>query len=518
MSNSVLLVKEMYQADNLAVQIGGASLDLMEQAGQAVADAICARLPTKVEQPRKALILAGPGNNGGDGFVVARHLAAAGWAVDVALLGDRQALSGDAQVMADQWDGSVAPLSSSLIKDQDCIVDALFGAGLSRALDGVAAQVVRLAKDSGAYRVAIDVPSGIDGDSGQPLGDCFAADLTVTFFRKKPAHLLMPGRMLCGEVVVADIGIPDTVLAQIKPNLWENSPDLWSARWPWPRMDGHKYSRGHSLILSGPMASVGAASLAAMASLRIGSGLASIACPADATAVLAAKHLAVMVKPYDDADDFSAIVADRRKNAVLAGPGNGVTAALRDRVLHVLSTAQGFPTTRALVLDADALTVFSDDPDTLFAAIAAAGQAVSVVLTPHDGEFARLFPDLVGHNMNKIARCRAAVRRSQAVVLLKGADTVIAAPDGRCIISVNAPPDLATAGAGDVLAGLITGLLAQGMTAFEAAAAAAWVHGEAARGFGSGLIADDLPQLIPGILRLLRAGFYGDADNANCTL
>jgi NAD(P)H-hydrate epimerase len=314
------------------------------------------------------------------------------------------------------------------------------------------------------------------------LGCAPDALATVTFFRKKPGHLLLPGRQKCGEVVVADIGIPAAVLAEITPAAAENGPALWRHVFPWPRVDGHKYARGHVVVVGGAVMT-GAARLAARAARRVGAGLATIAAPAEALAVYRAGDAGTIVTALDD---YPSLLADARKNAVVLGPGGGTGSAMRERVLATLRAG------KATVLDADALTSFAEAPDLLFQALNA-----NAVLTPHDGEFSRLFGTVPG---SRLVRARHAAAHSGAVVLLKGADTVIAHPDGRAVINANAPPGLATAGSGDVLAGLIGGLLAAGMAGFDAAACAAWLHGAAAAAFGPGLIAEDLAEELPKVL------------------
>jgi NAD(P)H-hydrate epimerase len=487
MTDEVLTVAQMAAADRAAAAQGVPTLDLMEQAGRAVADAICARWT-----PRPIAVLCGPGNNGGDGFVAARHLNARGWDVWVETMTDIAALKGDAAEMARRWNGETIRIAESN-RMADLFVDALFGAGLSRPLEGEAR---RLALASAKYKdriIAIDVPSGVHGDTGLPLGDAaFDAGLTVTFFRRKPAHLLLPGRALCGEIVVADIGIPESVLAGIKPSLFENGPALWS--YPWPKADGHKYARGHCVVVSGPAHATGAARLAARGALRIGAGLVSVASPTDAVAVNAAALTAIMVKPFAGPNGLKDLLSDARLNAVVIGPGCGVGPQTQDLVGVALAS------NARVVLDADALTSFAAKPAILFAL-----PRQPAVLTPHQGEFERLFPGLLGRSAGKVEAVRAAAATAKCVVLLKGADTVIAAPDGRAAINANAPPTLATAGSGDVLAGFIGGLLAQGVEPFEAAAMAAWLHGEAANLFGLGLIAEDLPGQLPAILKDLQS-------------
>jgi NAD(P)H-hydrate epimerase len=490
MSAEILTVAEMYEADRYAVAHGVPSLVLMENAGRAVADAIALRWP-----PRAVAVLCGPGNNGGDGFVAARHLKEHGWDVRCALLGDVGALKGDAAEMAKRWNGPILRLAPGVLDKAELVVDALFGAGLARPLDGIAKEIVEALNAANVPVIAVDVPSGLHGDLGRPLegGVCVDADLTVTFFRKKPAHALAPGRFLCGEIVVADIGTPAAAIEPVRPSLFENGPALWGANYPWPRNDGQKYKRGHTLVVSGPAHATGAARMAARAALRVGSGLVSVASPEDAVSVNAGTLTAIMVKPFAGAGGLSALLRDTRLNAVVIGPGCGTGPATRDLVAAVLASPA------AAVIDADALTVFHDDPHALFLLL-----REPAVLTPHEGEFERIFPGLLARSATRIEAVRAAAAAAKCTVLLKGPDTAIASPDGRVAVNTNAPPTLATAGAGDVLAGLIAGLMAQGLDSYNAAAAAAWLHGEAAQRFGPGLIAEDLPELLPAILAALK--------------
>ncbi|HXP72846.1 MAG TPA: NAD(P)H-hydrate dehydratase [Stellaceae bacterium] len=480
---ALLSPEEMSRADAFAVASGRGTDVLMAAAGEAVAAAIVARW-----SPRKTLVACGPGNNGGDGFVVARSLREAGWPVRAALAGERASLKGAAAHHAARWTGAIAALSPTEIGDAELAVDAIFGAGLARPVTGAAAEMLTAVAARGIPVVAIDVPSGVDGATGAVRGVAAAADLTVTFFRKKPGHLLLPGRRLCGATVVADIGIPAAALDEIAPATHENGPVLWLDRYPWPKLEDHKYRRGHALVAGGEHMT-GAARLAARAAGRMGAGLVTLAAPHAVWPVYAGALTSVIVRGIGGIEDFRALLDDVRRNVILLGPGGGTTLALRETVLAALATR------RAVVLDADALTVFSDAPAALLGAIAG-----PTVLTPHEGEFARIF-SLTG---DKLARSRAAAAASRAVVVLKGPDTVIAAPDGRAIVNANAPADLASGGTGDVLAGMITGLLAQGMDAFAAAAAAVWLHGEAGQAVGPGLVAEDLLAVLPGVLRGLK--------------
>lgn len=485
MPDTVLLsVKEMYQADAAAVAAGAVSIGLMEAAGRAIFDQIQQRW-----QQRPVAVLAGPGNNGGDGFVVARLLAEAGWPVRVGLLGNKEKLNGDAAINAVRWQGETRELGLSILDGDPLLIDALFGAGLTRPLDEAALKIIEAVNDKSLDCLAVDIPSGVHGDSGDILGDAPKAAVTVTFFRPKPGHFLMPGLERCGELVVADIGIAEKVLDDINPQTFLNGPGLWLNRFPWPDTQDHKYSRGHAVVLGGEEMT-GAARLAAMGARRTGAGLVTIASPPEAFDIYAAEEPGTLVKPVGDDNAFAALMADERKIAILAGPGLGVSEDTRERVLAALKTK------KAVVIDADGLSAFADTPKTLFGAISG-----RCLMTPHEGEFKRLFNE----EGDKVSRVRAAADKSGAVVLLKGPDTVIAEPDGRACINSTGTPDLATAGSGDVLAGMALGLMTQGMAPFEAGCAAAWMHGRLAEKIGSGLISEDLPGLIPEILKELKA-------------
>jgi hydroxyethylthiazole kinase-like uncharacterized protein yjeF len=479
-AREIMTVAEMTAADRAAAEAGAPTTVLMERAGRAVADVIrqrYARCPT--------VIWCGPGDNGGDGYVVARHLRRRGWPVRVEALSPPA--SPAARWAASRWKGETGPLVSEP-GSASLYVDCLFGAGLSRPLEGEADRVARTL--SGVARiVAVDVPSGIVGDTGRPLGErALKAQLTVTFHRRKPAHVLADGRAACGEVVVADIGLEETG----RGGLFENDPALWGERFPWPATDAHKHARGRLMVVSGEAWNTGAARLAARAGLRIGAGVVTVLSPPNALAVNAAHLEAVMLAPFES--EFELQTRAETADAVVIGPAAGVgEATLR----HVFALARNGA---ALVVDADALTSFAQDPAALFATLDR-----DDVLTPHPGEFERIFPGLLAASPERITAAREAARRAGAVVLLKGPDSVVAAPDGRAAVNLNGTPWLATAGSGDVLAGFIAGLIAQGMESFEAACAGAWIHAEAGAAHGPGLIAEDLPDLAPGVLRRLFA-------------
>ncbi|HEX6859208.1 MAG TPA: NAD(P)H-hydrate dehydratase [Caulobacteraceae bacterium] len=478
MPREILTCAETAAADRAAIKAGTPGTVLMERAGKAVAGAILQRF---ARQP--VVVLCGPGNNGGDGYVVAAELREHGWTVEVEALADPA--TDDAKWAAERWGEAVAPLSPQL-RAGVLYIDGLFGAGLSRPLEGVPLALARQSAE--AKIVAIDVPSGLAGDTGAPLdGASFEAALTVTFHRRKPAHLLEPGRSLCGEVVVADIG-----LGAVETTLWENEPSLWAHRFPWPASDTHKHARGRLIVVSGEATRTGAARLAARAGLRIGAGLVTVLSPPGALAENAAHLEAVMLRPFETDVELASAADD--VGAAVIGPAAGVGPATRANLLALARTGA------AMVVDADALTTFRERPADLFSALDR-----DDVLTPHPGEFERLFPGLLKASPHRIAAAREAAKGAGAIVLLKGPDTVIAAPDGRTAVNVNGSPWLATAGSGDVLAGFIGGLLAQNMDTFEAACAAAWIHAECAALHGPGLTAEDLPNLSSQVLARLYA-------------
>lgn len=464
--DELLTPAEMARADAAAIAGGTAGLTLMEAAGRAVARAVMRRF-----RPVRTLVLAGPGNNGGDGYVAARLLDQAGWPVSVAVLAAPRAGS-DAAAVAARWRGPVVPFERAEAARAGLVIDAVFGAGLSRPVDAALAEILGAVT---APLVAVDVPSGLDGGTGAVRGFAARAALTVTFFRLKPGHLLLPGRDLCGEVVLADIGLPAGVLAGIAPRIFRNSPGLW--RIPQPGMTAHKYARGHVAVVAGA-GMTGAARLVAGAARRVGAGLLTVLAPDAATAaVLRAGDPGVMVSE----DGAAALLADARIGIWVVGPGLPPDAATAGLLRQVVAAG------RLVVADAGALRAAAGN---------AAALAGTAVLTPHAGEFASVFGP---PGEDRLAAARDAARLTGAVVVLKGADSIIAAPDGRAAINANAPPWLASGGTGDVLAGMVAGLLAQGMPPFEGACAACFLHGEAASAIGPGLLAEDIAPRLPAI-------------------
>jgi hydroxyethylthiazole kinase-like uncharacterized protein yjeF len=500
MSNELLSPAEMGEADRLAIAAGPLTgIDLMRNAGAAVVSVVLARYPAA----RRVHVLCGPGNNGGDGYIVARLLHDSGADVSVWASASPRAGS-DAALAALECPVKSRPLSEFAVEAGSIAVDALYGAGLSKPLSGDAARAVDVVTEHNLPVVAVDLPSGLSGESGNILGRAFQAGITVTFARKKPGHLLLPGRERCGEIVLADIGIGDGIIAQLGPQTFENTSALWLGDFPVPAIDAHKYRRGHIGVFSGGPSATGAARLSALAAARSGAGAVTVLSPANALQVNAAHLTSIMLREADTIADVQEFTSQRRPSAFVLGPGFGVGEKTRDFALAVLATEQRQDgRVDGLVLDADGITSFRDAPTALFEA-ARRPNAPALVMTPHEGEFGRLFPDIAGdESLSKLAKTRSAAERANAVIVYKGADTVIAAPDGRAAINSNGAPWLATAGSGDVLSGMAAGLLAQAMPPFEAACAAVWIHAEAGSRSGPGLIAEDLPLALVPVLREL---------------
>lgn len=498
----VLTTDQMARADRLTIEGGLPAMTLMENAALALAKATS--LILQRTSGRRVLVLCGPGNNGGDGFVAASLLRSQRYKVRVASLAPLEELRGPAARAAAAWPGAVTPALECEFEGADLVVDALFGTGLARDLDADACDLVRRLnrwrRASGQNVVSVDIPSGVDGTTGAVRGAAVEADATVTFFRVKTGHLLLPGRLHCGALACAHIGIRPSALATLDVSTFINAPALWRSDLPLPQIEGHKYSRGHALVVSGGASFTGAARLSAAAALRAGAGLVTLASPSDALTVNASALTSVMVRPADGARGLAAVLTDERKNAVALGPGLGVSEESCAKVETALAP-QAYR--RAAVLDADALSSFAHDPERLWRATRAAPGPV--VMTPHAGEFARLFAccENDGACRSKLDKARAAARASGAVVVYKGPDTVVAAPDGRASILPFATPWLATAGSGDALTGIIAGLLAQRMEGFLAASCAVWMHARAAEIHGPGLIADDIIASLPHVWREL---------------
>ncbi len=533
--SKLLSAEQMRGIEAAAIDSGRVTgLELMERAGTGVVAAIAAAWPERARAPGRAVVICGPGNNGGDGFVVARLLKAQGWHVQVHLFGHPDKLPPDARANCDRWMEAdvIHPFEEAPRRAEaaDLFVDALFGTGLARPLEGDLLDWVRACREDpemAARTVAVDMPSGLCSDSGRmlaPESETVVAGLTVSFHAEKLGHRLALGPARCGRVVVADIGLDHTEDAVQVQLAGRPAPDVLAKC---PR--DHKYDHGHALVLTGGAGATGAARLAARAALRIGAGLVTLGVPPAAQLEVAAQVTAIMLRRVADADGLTEVLEDPRFNALCLGPGLGperaralvpvVLGAARPGLCAGASTGevpgQARDGKRGAVLDADALTAFAEDPDALFALT----HGTQAVLTPHAGEFGRLFPDIAerlsaapegGPAYSKVDAARAAADRAGCVVLFKGPDTVVAAPGGRCAVNSahydRSAPWLATAGAGDVLSGLIAGLMARGLTPMTAATTGSWLHVEAALHGGAGLIAEDLPEILPRVLSGLEAG------------
>lgn len=474
-------------ADRAALDQGRSGEELMENAGRAVADLIC-----EIYKPVPVIVVSGTGNNGGDGFIVARLLKDRGWDITLSVLGDKNQVQGDAVVALQKWEKAhrhATLFDKSQLVGQGLIVDAIYGTGLSRKLDGNSKDAVESINNSDVPVISIDIPSGINASTGEVMGSAIRATHTVTFVRPKLGHVLLPGKTYTGGLHVFDIGISGS---NVRPDYFLNSPALWRDSFFLPTPESNKYTRGHTLVIGAPIGTTGATKLAAHGALRSGSGLVSVVCTPETLPVYASALTAVMTKTASDMKQLSQLIEDEKTTAILLGPGCGDNETTRQQTLEILSHEK--PT----VLDADALSTFKDAPKNLFSAIS--GMAV---LTPHEGEFRRLFHEKGLFEGLKHERARDAAEASGAVVVYKGNDTVVAAPDGRIAINAEAPVWLATAGSGDVLAGIIAGLLAQGMPGFEAACAGVWLHSKAAADFGPGLIAEDIATALPAVYRQL---------------
>ncbi len=488
----VLLTTEKARAlDTEAIRLGVSGENLMAAAGRAVATTVADYIGTPLEAGGTVIVLCGPGNNGGDGFVAARHLEEWGYPISLRCSVLPSKLKGDAKLAANKWHGPVETMSDAGFKEAAAIVDCLFGVGLNKPIEGTLVRIIESANDAGTFVLAVDVPSGLSADTGLPLGPCIEAGATITFNFKKVGHTIVPGRYLSGgntNIVVSDIGAPDKAFSAINPMEFENIPDFWGSNFPFSGPQTHKYERGHMLVLGGKEPTLGASRLASLAGLRVGAGLVTLAAPSETYPVQASALMDVMVRRFDSTFGFMGIVNDPRIKAVLVGPGAGRGEKTVDLVKQVGAKQ------KHLVLDADALASLVGRSEVIHEL-----KSPEIVLTPHEGEFAKLFPDF-DFNADRLEAVRNAAKSTNTVVVLKGVSTVVAAPDGRVSIATNAPSWLSVGGTGDVLSGMICGLMTQGMPAFEAASAGVWIHGEAGLAAGRGLIASDLLDVIPRVL------------------
>jgi ADP-dependent NAD(P)H-hydrate dehydratase / NAD(P)H-hydrate epimerase len=485
MAFEILNNQQMAEADSLVIESGVSGFDLMKRAGEGVADFIHIYYPG-----RNVLVLCGSGNNGGDGFIAAKKLQNGGHNVRLACLAPKDKLKNDALRAAQQWDGEIFPFENLTIDSGELIVDAVFGTGLVRDFIPPVKEIFEQIKNLNSDVVAVDIPSGVNGSTGESLSLTPHARHTITFCRRKIGHVLLPGREFSGTVHVVDIGIPDEVVEQVGSTATENRPHLWRSSLRRKTASCHKYDYGHAILYGGPRMT-GAACMSAYAALRTGAGVCTIVANPDTADIYRHYMPNIMYEPIEALKDFDTHLADGRRNAVLMGPGAGQEnrADLKRLIESVCKRRD-----RKIVLDADALTVFADNPEVLYRMLR---NRENVVLTPHEGEFAKIFPGIQG---TKIERAEQASVLTNATIVLKGFESVIAAPGRKSVVNTYSSPYLATAGSGDVLAGIIVGFIAQNVPVFESSCAAVWLHSEAARAFGPGLVATDIIELIPAII------------------
>ena len=487
MTQYILSSNEMRLVDQLTIKKGVPSLDLMENAGEAVFKNI------EINKQSKILILCGPGNNGGDGFVAARLLLEKGVDVEVFLDSSIKNLSKDCSSKKEIYYGKILTDIPNEFKDYSLIIDGLFGSGLSRELDGYALKLIKSVNNLSIPIYAIDIPSGINADTSLVYGDAFKCQKTITFFNKKKCHYLYPGKEYCGEIIVEDIGIKKTVFKKIKPMIKKNSPELWVDEYPFPKAIDHKYSRGMVLINVGPIHQTGAARLAGRSAMRVGAGAVKLVCDINAAAVLEPQISVELISVIKNKNDFQSLLKDKKISSVLVGPGNGISDETKARTLLALAFVDN------VVIDADAITSFESNPKELFI-----DTYHHTILTPHEGEFFRLFGEKINRIEDKVLRTLEAAKLAGSIIVLKGSDTIIASPKGEVVINSSEAPYLATAGSGDVLAGIISSLVGKNkMTAFNAACAGTWIHSQLGELLGPGLIADDLIDNIPLVIKKL---------------
>ncbi len=473
----ILTAEQICKASALTIEAGTTAKELMHSFGHEVTDLI-----RSLYKRQPVLILAGPGKNGSDGLVIANHILEQRWPVRVCFIGNVDELSTEAKAAYEKYPWEILSLSELGQIEEDLIIDSLFGSGLNREIASPLSDLIHDLNQSSKQIISLDIPSGIGSESGQILGMAFKATHTISFLRPKFGHLLFPGKAHCGQLHLINSGILEATVSALRVKYWQNEPFYWRSLFPRPKTSDHKYSRGHALIFGGDRMT-GAARLTARAARRTGAGLVTIASHDQVRSVYQ-YDTGVIVDSWENWDK---LLNDPRIGTVAIGPG-AETTMLKSYVISLCKYK------KRMVLDADVLTAFSNERDFLFQNIQS-----NSVLTPHEGEFRKLFPELIDAPIGRVQQALEAAKQSRSIVVFKGNQTVIAAPDGRAFFNNGAPPTLATAGTGDVLTGIITGLLAQGVPAFEASAMAVWIHGEAAKQFGAGLIAEDLPDLLPSV-------------------
>jgi len=487
----ILTNEEMAEADQMTIASGVPSIELMENAGKAVFNNI------PIKNIDRVLLLIGPGNNGGDGFVVARLLIEIGISVDIFFYNNGK-ISNDCKINKDKIDSQSFISEIRNYSSYSYVIDALFGTGFTRKIPSQLEKIFSIVKKNKIPVYAIDIPSGINGNSSIVNGDCLECVKTITFFNKKKCHYLYPGKNFCGEVIVEDIGIKTDVFKEMMPKIRNNNPELWIKEFPFPSSFDHKYSRGLLIINCGPIYKTGAARLAGRSAMRVGAGAVKLICDDEAAKVLEPQISVELISVVKEKNEIQQIFKDRKVSSILVGPGNGVNDETKSRTLLALAFV------KHVVIDADAITCFEKNPKELFV-----DTYPHTILTPHEGEFRRLFGDEIASIEDKVVKTVEASKLAGSIVVLKGADTIIANPEGQAVINSSEAPYLATAGSGDVLAGIIASLVGDNkMSAFNAACAGTWIHSKLGELIGAGLIAEDLIDNIPLIIKKLQIHDY----------
>ncbi|MDX1950377.1 MAG: NAD(P)H-hydrate dehydratase [Rickettsiales bacterium] len=486
------------KADSEAERFGISNFTLMCNAGEKSADLVDKILDYK-KKGDAVYILCGVGNNGGDGYITARILKERGYDIRLSNIGDLRKVSEltlQAMDFAVSSGIEIEEFDEDYLEQADLIIDAIFGIGLKRDITGDIAEIIEkinYAKNSQKNKFlvfSLDVPSGVCSNTGEVRNIAIQADYTISYQTPKIGCYLLPAKNYVGKIEVADIGIPDEAFSEIYNPYFINSTDLWLDKFPFPKLESHKYHKGHIVIDGGEEDFTGASRMASIASMRVGAGLATICADEKSLPIYATSMLSVMVKRLKEIEDLEKYIKLKKVNSAVLGCGSGFDILAPLRVYHCLEEKL------ACVIDADVFSIFQEKPKEFIKALKKNKKSV---LTPHEGEFKRVF----NVDGSKIERASKAAKLCDNVIVLKGNDTIIASPDGRIAVNNNAPTWLATAGSGDVLAGIIGGLLAQNMPSFEAACAGVWIHSECANILGQGLISEDLIDAIPLVLQSL---------------
>jgi len=466
------------------------SYEFMERAGHEVFKLI----ENNFTKKQSVIVLCGPGNNGGDGFVVARYLMEEGYKVKVYTFANKDNYIGDALEALKNFKGVIKALSFFNLEKKALIVDALFGIGLKRKIKGRLKKIFQQIKKSNNPVVSVDIPSGISSSDGKILGSAIKATFTVTFHRKKAGHVLGDGKEFSGKLSVVDIGFSNK---KMKNRYIENSPHLWVKYFPWKKISGHKYSRGRVVVHGGQKEFTGATILSAQAALRTGTGSVKIICSKNTLQIYSLKFPSVLKTEINNIYQLEKFLKKEKITSILIGPGAGSNKKVKEIVKLILRKV------KYAVIDADALTCFKNDLKSLYNLL-----DKNKIITPHLGEFHRIFPT-IKKKLNNVDKVLIATKLTKSNIVLKGSSTIIISYDKKIIINDHSSSELAVIGSGDVLSGLIVSLVGdKKMSPFLAGCAATWIHGDIAKKYGKGLIAEDIVKGIPAALKRLKHGKF----------